>query len=118
MTAELTSDETHAIIKWEVGPAVPPNVTKTEKIELKRIKPPPPTTATVDADDSPYQWPDALEPGKEYQFEVTAIDADGNRSRPVKTGTVKPEAGRPDPPVNLRSTGQTSTTIDLAWDEP
>ncbi len=60
-----------------------------------------------------------LTPGTEYVFTIVARDAAGNSSQDSNEATVttKPSNDKTPPtvPTNLHSTGQTGTTITLAW---
>ncbi|MEU4744298.1 fibronectin type III domain-containing protein, partial [Actinosynnema sp. NPDC023658] len=68
------------------------------------------TTATIDG----------LTPDSEHSYTVIAKDAAGNAS--VKSAAVKvrtkalPDTQAPTVPGNVRSTSQTTTAVDLAWD--
>ncbi|MEU4746445.1 fibronectin type III domain-containing protein, partial [Actinosynnema sp. NPDC023658] len=68
------------------------------------------TTATIDG----------LTPDSEHTYTVIAKDAAGNAS--VKSAAVKvrtkalPDTQAPTVPGNVRSTSQTTTAVDLAWD--
>jgi chitodextrinase len=59
-----------------------------------------------------------LEPATAYGFQVTAVDAAGNESRPTSllTPTRRLDVTPPTAPQDLRSPEQTTTSIELAWD--
>ncbi|MGM1063874.1 fibronectin type III domain-containing protein [Saccharothrix sp. Mg75] len=63
---------------------------------------------------------DGLAAGTEYTFTVVAKDAAGNRSAAGAEVTARtadaPDTQAPSTPSALRSTAQTQTTVDLAWD--
>ena len=59
-----------------------------------------------------------LVPGKEFSFQVKAVDAAGNESAlsaPV-TGSTAPDVTPPTTPGNLRVTATTPSSVSLAWD--
>ena len=62
-----------------------------------------------------------LLPGTDYGFFVVAKDAAGNASMPSNTATATTAANTggdtspPTAPADVRSTGTTSTSVDLAW---
>jgi chitodextrinase len=60
-----------------------------------------------------------LAPDTEYAFQVSALDGAGNESAasPVLlVRTLAPDTEPPSTPQNLRSTAQSATRIELAWD--
>ena len=59
-----------------------------------------------------------LVPGKEFTFQIKAVDAAGNESAlssPV-TGSTAPDVTAPTTPGNLRVTATTPSSVSLAWD--
>ena len=57
-------------------------------------------------------------PGKEFSFQVKAVDAAGNESAlssPV-TGSTPPDLTPPATPANARVTATTPSSVSLAWD--
>jgi chitodextrinase len=56
-----------------------------------------------------------LVPGREYGFQVAALDAAGNESAPSPVLRVRTDRP-PTTPANLRSAAKSETTIGLAWD--
>lgn len=59
-----------------------------------------------------------LVPGKEFTFQVKAVDAAGNESAlssPV-TGSTAPDVTPPTAPTNARVTATTPSSVSLAWD--
>ena len=59
-----------------------------------------------------------LVPGKEWSFQVKAVDAAGNESAlssPV-TGSTVPDVTPPSAPANARVTATTPSSVSLAWD--
>ena len=68
-----------------------------------------------------YCWVNRISPRKGYAFYVKAFDSVGNYSEASKTMIVNEryykDIEAPTVPQNLRSTGETYTSVALAWDE-
>jgi chitodextrinase len=59
-----------------------------------------------------------LEPDKDYEITIRAVDAEGNQSPlslPVTQRTDAPDDEAPSAPTGLRETGTTENTISLVW---